>query len=206
MSTQLFYPDGLADPPPNPRDLTAAGGTLYFLANDGTHGRELWRSDGTAAGTVQVSDIHEGPGDSAPFDLEWLDGLLYFSASDGIFGRELWSTDGTPEGTTRITDIHPGSSDSNPRYLRAVAGKLHFLASDPSHGTELFILAPDAQRNCGDLNGDGRVNSVDLRHFRNLYSRRSRAADLNRDGRIDARDIALLRLQISRSQAPARHR
>ena len=31
----------------NPRDLTNVGGTLFFTADDGTHGHELWRSDGT---------------------------------------------------------------------------------------------------------------------------------------------------------------
>ena len=40
-----------------PTHLTDVGGTLFFTADDGTHGRELWKSDGTRAGTVLVKDI-----------------------------------------------------------------------------------------------------------------------------------------------------
>ena len=43
-----------------PSSLTAVGGTLFFSADDGTHGRELWKSDGTEAGTVLVKDISPG--------------------------------------------------------------------------------------------------------------------------------------------------
>jgi ELWxxDGT repeat protein len=38
-------------------------GALYFQAGDGTHGRELWRTDGTTAGTALVKDINPGAGD-----------------------------------------------------------------------------------------------------------------------------------------------
>ena len=44
----------------SPSSLTGVGGTLFFTADDGTHGRELWKSDGTEAGTVLVKDIDPG--------------------------------------------------------------------------------------------------------------------------------------------------
>ena len=46
--------------PSNPTYLTDVGGTLFFTADDGTHGQELWKSDGTKAGTVLVKDINPG--------------------------------------------------------------------------------------------------------------------------------------------------
>jgi ELWxxDGT repeat protein len=44
----------------NVSNLTAFNGTLYFTADDGGSGYELWRSDGTAAGTVRVLDLNPG--------------------------------------------------------------------------------------------------------------------------------------------------
>ena len=46
--------------------LTAVGDTLYFRANDSTNGEELWKSDGTSAGTVMVKDINSGTSSSTP--------------------------------------------------------------------------------------------------------------------------------------------
>ena len=46
--------------------LTNVNGTLFFTANDGTNGRELWKSDGTADGTVLVKDIASGSSSSSP--------------------------------------------------------------------------------------------------------------------------------------------
>ncbi len=45
-----------------PENLTAVGGTLFFTASDDVHGEELWRSNGTRAGTVLVKDIRAGDG------------------------------------------------------------------------------------------------------------------------------------------------
>src|SRR5262249_8117031 len=50
----------------SPRSLINANGTLFFVADEGTHGRELWKSDGTAAGTVLVADINPGSASSNP--------------------------------------------------------------------------------------------------------------------------------------------
>ena len=46
--------------PLRPVRLTNVNGTLFFAADDGTNGKELWKSDGTAAGTVMVKDINPG--------------------------------------------------------------------------------------------------------------------------------------------------
>src|SRR5207253_889700 len=62
----------------SPDGLTDVNGTLFFVASDPTNGRELWKSDGTAAGTVLVKDIHPGSGDSSPYGLTDVNGTLFF--------------------------------------------------------------------------------------------------------------------------------
>ena len=78
----------------DPQDLTAMNGTLFFTARDGSHGRQLWKSDGTAAGTVMLTNV-TGPLGAGPEGLTAADGELFFSASDPRHGRELWRSDGT---------------------------------------------------------------------------------------------------------------
>ena len=50
-------------------------------ANDGTNGAELWKSDGTASGTVMVKDISSGSGSSSPDHLTAVGNTLYFRAT-----------------------------------------------------------------------------------------------------------------------------
>ena len=70
------------------RALTAIGNTLYFAAATGTNGFELWKSDGTASGTVMVDDINSGSGGSNPSDLTAFVNTLYFRADDN--GDNRW--------------------------------------------------------------------------------------------------------------------
>ncbi|MCA9099013.1 MAG: hypothetical protein KDA36_11525, partial [Planctomycetaceae bacterium] len=87
-------------------------GILYFSAFGSGSGYELWRSDGTDAGTYRVKDIATGSSSSSPTLLTNVNGTLYFQATDGTSGVELWKSDGTEAGTVRVKDINPsGNSD-----------------------------------------------------------------------------------------------
>lgn len=94
--------DGLSDPV----YLTPLYGAVFFRGADDRHGGELWKSDGTEAGTVLVKDINP-EGDSWPGSLANINGILYFSAMDEAYGWELWTSDGAEEGTTLLADINP---------------------------------------------------------------------------------------------------
>ncbi len=123
-----------------PRSFVDFDGMLFFTADDHLHGEELWKSDGTEAGTVMVKDINPGLGDgtsnySTPISVN---GTLFFVADDGVHGKELWKSDGTEAGTVMVRDINPGPSNSQPTKLINFNGKLFFTASDGVHGTELW--------------------------------------------------------------------
>ena len=64
------------------------GDTLYFSADDGSSGNELWAHDTSNASTWRVADINSGTGSSYPgYYMEILVGdTLYFSANDGSSG------------------------------------------------------------------------------------------------------------------------
>ncbi len=120
------------------RSSVAMGGVLYFPWC-GAHGCELWRSDGTAAGTVIVRDIEAGSGSSSPSGLTVIGATLYFAAYDSTNGRELWKSDGTLAGTVLVRNIASGVTSSSPSHLVALGSTLIFAAYESaSFGVELW--------------------------------------------------------------------
>ncbi|MEP6465844.1 MAG: ELWxxDGT repeat protein [Parafilimonas sp.] len=84
----------------SPNYLQVYNNKLYFSATDDAHGNELFKTDGTAAGTHIVKDITPGTAGSVPTKNIIYNGLLYFSAGGDSAG--LWRTDGTDAGTIPV--------------------------------------------------------------------------------------------------------
>jgi ELWxxDGT repeat protein len=110
-------------PSSSPANLVAIGNTVYFSALSKGY-RGLWKSDGTAAGTVLVKEINST-------ELTNLNGTLFFVATDGITGNELWKSDGTAAGTVLVKAINAGQ-------LTNLNGTLFFVATDGATGYELW--------------------------------------------------------------------
>jgi ELWxxDGT repeat protein len=123
-----------------PRYLTNVNGTLFFQANDGTSGYELWKSDGTESGTVRAKDVRSGSGSSYPRTLTNVNGTLFFQANDGISGEELWKSDGTNTGTVLAYDFTSDSGGSSPTSITKVGSRIFVAATSPTYGQELFTL------------------------------------------------------------------
>jgi ELWxxDGT repeat protein len=117
QAIQFYYPE-----------MTEWNGHVYFAANTPEHGIELWKTDGTAGGTVRVTDLATGPASSRPSWFTRVGGTLYFTAASDDLGTELWILGG-PAGATLVRDLRPGAGSSSPYWLVAhPAGGLMFAA------------------------------------------------------------------------------
>jgi len=122
----------------NPQEMHSHGDVLYFAAEDGEHGLELWRwSDST--GVQMVADIDEGSMGSDPhalisYDEEW----VYFAARTQRYGVELWRSNGNV--TEMLRDTWPSSFGSTPNDFVVFGDKLCYSAADEPHGRELWCL------------------------------------------------------------------
>jgi ELWxxDGT repeat protein len=148
---QLWRTDGTAagmkrilpDKAGGPADiqgLVRFGGSFYFVARIGGGGAPaLFRSDGTAAGTVPVRTLGLDLYGNVPApQLTVAGGTLFFTAADAAHGTELWRTDGTTAGTVLVKDVRPGRETSAIGSLTAAGDRLWFTAADGVHGMELW--------------------------------------------------------------------
>lgn len=125
----------------HPYGLHPVGSTLFFAADNGITGFELWKSDGTSDGTVIVRNVWPGAEGSSPQELTAIGDRLFFTANDGAHGRELWTSDGTSSGTRMVRDINPSTSpyDEYPKDLTVVGDQLYFVTDDGVHGFEWWV-------------------------------------------------------------------
>ena len=110
------------------------GTDVFFTADDGVHGRELWKTDGTTAGTVLVADLCPGGAGGISSDgnnLAGLGGKVFFQGNDGAGGYGLWASDGTAAGTVLIKAISgPDPSLPVESIVRSGAGLIFTAAGD----------------------------------------------------------------------------
>ncbi len=110
----------------NPYNITNFKSSIYFSAYDETHGSALWKSDGTADGTVMVK-VTDPTGEGDPSRFMNINGTLFFVAYDNVHGNELWKSDGTADGTFILKDITPdGGTQFDHHTFTNVNGTLFF--------------------------------------------------------------------------------
>jgi ELWxxDGT repeat protein len=133
-----------------PSCLTVVGDHVWFQADDGSTGLELWRTDGTVTGTELVADINDEVVDDVPassFPCHFAagpDGDVRFVAREESAGAELWSSDGTAEGTHLLVDVTPGPASETIYDTATVGDRLVFTAIT---GGDPAVVAYDSQVN-----------------------------------------------------------
>jgi len=116
-----------------PENLTVVGDRMYFTADAGGFGRELWQTDGTPQGTTLVKDINPGPGSSNPGQLTANGNLLYFTVPGTNSTAHLWRSNGTAAGTFQL-DTSLTRFDS----FVGLGGVLYFGGAGPGNDTEFW--------------------------------------------------------------------
>lgn len=129
---QFVYAQSLA----NDQQLMGYKQKVFFNANDGHSGQELWCTDGTIKGTQLFKDISPGQGSSSPQWMTVFNDELYFVADNYNNGNEVWKTNG--EQTVMHMDVYNGAHSSDPVNLMVFQDALYFVADDGLHGLELW--------------------------------------------------------------------
>lgn len=125
------------------RSMAELDGKLYFPADDGVKGLELYSVDKNADVKLE-SDINGGQNPSDIDEIISYQGKLYFDATNGADGRELWHYDPVKDHAAIVAYVHAGVG-SDPDDITECNGKIYFSAYRPDVGRELFEYDPATQ-------------------------------------------------------------
>lgn len=117
----------------------ALSGAYVFAADDGSAGVELWRSDGTAAGTHRIADLAVGAASANPRRAVVAGARVFFVADVTGAGAELCVTDGSSSGTRLVADVRAGPLGSDPSDLVAQHDGVYFAADGGGLGRRLWF-------------------------------------------------------------------
>ena len=126
----------------NPFHLKSISGTLFFSADNGTTGSELWKSDGTAAGTLLVKDIWPGAPNGTIGNFTELIHKLIFIGNDGVNGDKTWQSDGSVAGT-KISSITT-DGDGSMQELVETQTRIFASVNQTNVGSELWAVSYSA--------------------------------------------------------------
>ena len=128
-----------------PRELTPARNELYFVANDGITGFELWSITDQGTNLQLISDLRPGNTSSSPEELTVIGDDLYFSADIGE-GRQLFHFN-PAQGAPRVIQ----GAGEDPKELTAIDNKIYYSA-ESELGRELWVLQDGQAQLAKDIN------------------------------------------------------
>lgn len=143
-----WLPEDFDDRPFVNTEIAAGSEAVYFPWFDAGHGGEIWRSDGSAAGTGRAGDIEPGAEGANPSQLLAVGDQVVFAASTSEHGTELWQIDGGLAQPALVEDLFPGVRSSLPFSVATKGETILFLADDGVIGRELWEIGEPTASPC----------------------------------------------------------
>ncbi len=124
----------------NPTNITIANGQIFFAGTDSNGSTGLWKSDGTAGGTVELKVANAGPSGLSPTtsNIVSFNGLTYFAGQDAAGNIGLWTTDGNGGDTVELGIGNAAAGGLAPVSLTVMNGALYFGGTDANGNTGLW--------------------------------------------------------------------
>ncbi len=164
----------------NPHDFTLMGNQVYFSAEDGVNGEELWVTDGTNAGTQLFKDIELGAASSNPKDFFMYNSEIYFRTGSIVGTTKLNKTDGTALGTIVLETFPSNTNTVTSRvewnnklyfFINSTIGYQQVLYESNGTAAGTFPIFPNIQSilNTINVNDPSQNNSAFIIYNSELY-------------------------------------